>query len=268
MNEYNPSGNLIDFSKTQILVIDYQWLGVGRIRIGFFTEKGVLQYCHNFNHSNLDEEVYHNQPSLPCRWEIKNIGTTSSSSSMKLLCSAVYCEGSVHETGYTRAVSTGNTNITLTIANSVNGYGILAVRLKNSLADKENRGSAKLKNYSIISNQDANYKIVILPDTNKLVNPNVTWTSIPGYSYCEYITNFSLSSDWFANNYFIIINDDYVVGGQGNKPGTPEEFDVINQTSSIYQNYNSNNSQILAMVGYRLTSDATIKGSFTWLEVK
>ena len=33
-----PSGLAIDFTKAQILTIDYEWLGVGRVRFGFYLE--------------------------------------------------------------------------------------------------------------------------------------------------------------------------------------------------------------------------------------
>jgi hypothetical protein len=40
-----PSKVNIDFTKSQIFVTDYQWLGVGRVRFGFYAY-GKIHYCH------------------------------------------------------------------------------------------------------------------------------------------------------------------------------------------------------------------------------
>mgnify|MGYP001427467936 CR=1 FL=1 len=44
------SGITLDFTKTQILVIDLQWLGVGRVRVGFDID-GVVVIAHQFIHA-------------------------------------------------------------------------------------------------------------------------------------------------------------------------------------------------------------------------
>ena len=41
----------LDFSKTQIGIIDFEWLGVGRVRIGMVID-GAVFYCHEFLHAN------------------------------------------------------------------------------------------------------------------------------------------------------------------------------------------------------------------------
>lgn len=109
MNEFNPSGITADFTKCQIFICDYQWLGVGRVRVGFVID-GMVHYVHQFKHANQTTEPYMFQPSLPIRWEVKNIGTASSNTSMHFICGAVYCEGSDIEVGFTRSVSTDFTN--------------------------------------------------------------------------------------------------------------------------------------------------------------
>lgn len=263
----NKSGILVDFSKSQILVIDYQWLGVGRVRIGFVIGGNII-YCHEFKHANSVTEVYTNQPSLPCRWEIHNVGVTASSSQLMMICAAVYCEGSDAETGFSRAISTDGTAITLTTANSANGYGVLAFRLKNTLVGKPNHALARLKAWSILSNNDCQYKVVILPGKAALSNPNITWTSVPGYGWCEYIKDFSLNSNWNANGDFSVIIDDFSSGANGNGSGQNAVGVLDNRSNCIYQNYDATDSQILAIIGYKLSQDATIRASMSWTEVK
>lgn len=263
----NPSHVDLDFTKGQILTIDYQWLGIGRARIGFVIN-GVVYHAHHFNHANVVTEVYTNQPSLPCRWEIYNNGTTESNSTLMIICAGVYCEGSDNETGFQRSVSTGTSTVSLTTANSSNGRGILAIRLKNIVVDnKPNHSLARLKSFSIASNQDIRFKIVILKGAASIFDSPV-WTALPGYSWCEYLTNFALATDWNTNNDFAVIEDDFVSGAQNNKQGSVSLVNEDNRTSAIYQNYNATDSQILAVIGYRLSSDAEVRASLKWLEVK
>lgn len=265
--EKNPSHYTVDFTKGQILTIDYQWLGLGRVRIGFVIN-GLVYYVHHFYHSNIVTEVYTNQPSLPCRWEIYNADTTASNSTLMIICAGVYCEGSDIETGFHRSVSSGNSVVPVTTANSSNGRGILAIRLKNTLVDnKPNHSLARLKSFSIAANQDIRYKIVILKGISCIADSPV-WQTMPGYSWCEYLSNFALESNWNANNDFCVIEDDFVSGAQNNKQGITSVINEDNRTSAIYQNYNASDSQILAVIGYRLTSDAEVRASLKWLEVK
>ena len=266
-NNMNKSGILVDFTKSQILVIDYQWLGVGRVRIGFVIGGNII-YCHEFKHANLITEVYTNQPSLPCRWEIENISATSTPSTLMMICCAVYCEGSDSETGFSRSVSTGTTPVSLNTANSSNGYGILAIRLKNTLVGKPNHALARLKTWSILSNTDMQYKIVILSGKSVLANPNATWTSVPGYGWCEYIKDFALSATWNSTDNYSVIIDDFASGASGNSSGQNSVGTLDNRSNAIYQNYDSSDSQILAIIGYRVSQDASVKCAMSWTEVK
>jgi len=51
MDGTGKSGITLDLTGCQILVIDFEWLGVGRVRVGFVID-GLIYYVHNFNHAN------------------------------------------------------------------------------------------------------------------------------------------------------------------------------------------------------------------------
>ncbi len=88
----NPSGLLIDWTKQQILVIDFQYLGAGRSR--FCVDIGGQLYpMHEFNFANLTSEMFNAQPSKPVRYEITNTGITASPSQLNWHCSSVIVEG-------------------------------------------------------------------------------------------------------------------------------------------------------------------------------
>jgi hypothetical protein len=87
-----PSGVVLDASKGIILCIDFQWLGVGRIRIGFNIGGGII-WCHEFNHANeTGTQPYWQTATLPVRWEITNTAA-SAGATLQAICVDVESEG-------------------------------------------------------------------------------------------------------------------------------------------------------------------------------
>ena len=120
-----PSGVTLDFTKTQILFIDFEWLGVGRVRMGFVVD-GKIYYAHYFNNANNLSVVYMSTPNLPIRWEISNDGT-GVASNLDTICATVISEGGAQKTGKIRhAGSTAACN-----ANTAGTYyAVMGIRLK------------------------------------------------------------------------------------------------------------------------------------------
>jgi hypothetical protein len=87
-----PSGYTLDSTKAQILFSEYEWLGVGSVRVGFAID-GKFITAHQFNHANLIDSVYMTSATLPVRYEILNTGNTSSPSEMKQICVSVQSNG-------------------------------------------------------------------------------------------------------------------------------------------------------------------------------
>lgn len=86
----------LDFTKTQILVIDFQWLGVGRVRVGFDVD-GLVYYCHEFKHANYQEVAYMQTANLPIRAGMTCTGTVSAT--MRFICASVSSEGGETDVG-------------------------------------------------------------------------------------------------------------------------------------------------------------------------
>lgn len=126
MQGNGPSGVNLDFTKTQILVIDFEWLGVGRVRIGFNVD-GKTFYCHEFLNANNKDSVYMSTPNLPIRYQIENDGN-GVASSIECICCSVISEGGRENVATNGYVSTGGISITAT-NNFTNA--ILGIRLKD-----------------------------------------------------------------------------------------------------------------------------------------
>lgn len=265
MNEYNKSGITADFTKCQIFICDYQWLGVGRVRVGFVIDGQVI-YVHQFLHANTTTEPYIMQPSLPVRWEITNTGTSASSTTMQFICAGVYVEGAEREIGFSRSVSTDG-NVT-TINNATDGQCVLAIKLKDTIGAKKNKTFARLKQWDIFASNDVNYKVIIAPNASSIFSNTPAWADIPGYGFTQYVKNPTLKAGWAANVKINVIADGFAAGTTGVGSGSSQITDSFSIADSIYQNYHSNNSQILAVIGYKLANNSDVKASLRWIEIR
>ena len=86
------SGYTLDLTKSQIMFVDIEWLGVGSVRCGFIID-GKFIIAHTFHNANTYNTVYMTTATLPVRYEITNTSATASASSLKQICSSVLSEG-------------------------------------------------------------------------------------------------------------------------------------------------------------------------------
>jgi len=93
------SGLTLDTTKSQILWMDFEWLGVGSVRCGFIIN-GQYIVCHTFNNANDLDKVYMTTAILPVRYEIEATGALTGSATLKQICSTVVTEG-----GYQQVVA-------------------------------------------------------------------------------------------------------------------------------------------------------------------
>ena len=70
-----PTGYNIDLTKIQMAYIDYSWYGAGKIRYGFKTKSGEVQYVHEYIHNNFKLESYFRSGNLPTRYEVATFDT-------------------------------------------------------------------------------------------------------------------------------------------------------------------------------------------------
>jgi len=118
------SGLSIDLSSAQLLVIDYEWLGVGRVRCGF-NIAGKTIYAHEFTHTNGLSAPYMTSGNQPIRYEIRQTGVGSGF--LDHICSSVMSEGGEAYIGTSlTAELTGTAGVDLITASY---RPLLAVRL-------------------------------------------------------------------------------------------------------------------------------------------
>lgn len=187
-----PSGVVLDLSKDNLLVIDFQWLSVGRVRIGFDIN-GRIYYVHAFNNANVLPVPYMKTANLPVRYEMTNTGTAASASTLFAICATVSAEGGHEELGYVRSVNTGITAEAVTAAEVV-----LAIRPKLTFNSISNRGHIQPVGIDLLSNADLRWEIFYDPT---LTSPS--WVSAGANSIVEYDVSASAFSggDLVASGY-------------------------------------------------------------------
>lgn len=128
MDGTGPSGLTLDITKTNVFVIDFEWLGVGRVRYGI-TIDGVYYYIHALSTANNLTSAFMSTPNLPLRYEISNDGT-GAASSLEHTCSSVASEGEVDNLGIVESITTDGAHVTTNTENT--WYAIMGIRLKST----------------------------------------------------------------------------------------------------------------------------------------
>lgn len=264
-----PSGFDLDITMTQLVFIDFQWLGVGRVRCGF-VHNGAMIVAHEYFHSNNIPTVYISSPNLPVRCEIRNTGATTGGS-FQQICSSVQSEGGYQEAGIDWEVA--NTTLRATSTPGGTPLPVLALRLRNSFGSTENRINAVLTNVGLyVETKAIRYEIIKLPNAASLSTTAVgglVWTDVDADSGCQYCVN--------ATGY-TAANADALFGGfssAGTSQNSRSEVGTGGLTASkknfIVQNFDSTNSEVYAVIVRTIATgnqdQASVVCSLQWREI-
>jgi hypothetical protein len=247
-----PSGITLDLSKSQILYMDIEWLGLGTARMGFIID-GVFVPAHNFNHANLTTTTYITTASLPLRYEMKNTAATSGASTLKQVCSTVISEGGFALTGLQQAIGTPITTPT-SLATAGTYYPVVSLRLKTTRLD----AIVILTAASILGlTNNVNYEWRVVANG---ATTGGTWTSAGASSGVEYnITGTSFTGGR-------ILASGYT---QGSNQGATT-IDILKQalfSNQLERNGITGTPFELTLVAGASSNSATIHASFDWEEV-
>jgi hypothetical protein len=248
----------LDISKTQLFWIDFQWLGVGKVRCGF-VHNGEYVLAHEYLNSNELANVYMSNPNLPIRCEMLNVGTTSGAY-FDQICSTVISEGGYVESGIDWAVS--NTPRLLTAGQTL---PIMAIRLKNTFRTYKNRVIVRMGNLNMFSDgENIKWRLLKLPDSSQITS-NV-WTTVDADSAVEYNTDATAFTDGDE------LDNGWVgASTQGSqKAGGSPASNVPSSAKKNYivQNYDSTDSEIYVVVATNLGSQSTNVGvGMQWREI-
>lgn len=246
MDGTGASGRVIDVTKTQILAMDFEWLGVGDVRCGFFND-GKFIICHTFHNDNVQTEVYMTTAILPVRYEITNTAGTASSSSMKQICSTVYSSG-----GYEQKVALKWARRTTTLTGVTTTFvPIVSIRLKST-----NLGAVVLPSifHAIPIGSILDYEIALVK------NPTLT-----GASFTSNSTNVEIDTTATAMTGGTIVDLTYVSGSnQGSGTATGDvEYNFDEQLGSSLAGV----SDIYTLAARTISGSDDIIGSLSYYDL-
>jgi len=191
-----PSGVTLDFTKTQILVIQAQWLGVGRVVVGFNVD-GVIYPAHAFNNANRLAVPYTQSFNLPVRLESQNVAgdivsrigyfdsangvfletsAPASGGTISFICCTVQSEGGVAIRGFGKSAGNGVTQIGVTTRRP-----ICSIRNAAVLNGVTNRAHIELSDLTFLCNSNASYWELVYGGTLT----GGTWAAVGSSSSAE-----------------------------------------------------------------------------------
>jgi hypothetical protein len=244
--------------------MDFQWLGVGRIRVGFVHD-GMYIVAHEYNCSNVLSEVYLSNPNLPVRCEIFNTGTTTGGS-LDQICATVISEGGYSQNGIDWAIAP---LARTTATPAATPLALVAIRLKNTFNGYPNRMTARLNNVSFYAETNSvYYQIVKLPSAASLTG-TVTWVSVDSDSGVEY----SVTQTGYTEADGDMLSAGFIPAGASQNSLSPVSSGEITtaKKNAISQNFDSNNSEVYVISVKTISTSgaavATVGAALQWREI-
>ena len=180
------SGKTLEVTKCFILIIDLQFLGMGRVRIGFDID-GVVYYVHQFLNTNVLTLPYMQSATLPVSI-VLTATTTAAPKTCYFKCAAIQSEGGfLNVQGYQSVTP----EATVTAGSGADTH-ILSIRPKTTFNGIVNRELFELDNINIIvtGSNPVQWKLVL----GATFSGAPTWADVnTSYSAFEYATGGTLS---------------------------------------------------------------------------
>lgn len=262
MDGTGPSGLNLNFTNTQLFVIDMEWLGVGRVRFGFYAY-GRIQYCHQVINFNNLFQPYTASINLPICYSIhSNTNPVAAAYNFTQICSTVISEGGYTPLGRPFSVSTGLSAISI---GGGNEEPLLFLRGNTSNTNYYHQNIIPT-NLSMICSSTNNlvlYKLVLFLAGTYTGTPP-TWTNVnSSYSVAQY----SLNPSGYNSTNGIVLDEGYFYGRGTNTFSTLGEVfatQLLQITSDIV-----GNSDILALTATFVSSSGStdVFGTLQWQEL-
>ena len=248
-----PSAYTLDMTKSQLSWFDFEWLGVGTVRAGFLID-GELVHCHSFHHANAITSTYMSTATLPCRYEIENLDTTSTDSTLKQICSTVLSEGGYDLRGAGRSASQA-INVPYDLTNSVTLYPTAAIRLKSSAQD----AVVVLNGISVLGiTNNANYRWELVNGATTVSGG--TWVSAGDNSPVEV----NITATGISGGQSLVHG--FVAGS--NQGSTTTDLSTVDLFKyQLQRNSFTSTSNVLALVVSTQSAGADVLTALNWEEI-
>jgi hypothetical protein len=125
------SGYTLDPTKATILFMDFEWLGMGSVRVGFVID-GKFIVAHTFYNANSLSTVYMQTANLPIRYEIETAATLAAGTyTLQQVCSTCMSEGGYAPSGLQHLVHCGSIASGVNLITADTFYNLATIRIKS-----------------------------------------------------------------------------------------------------------------------------------------
>lgn len=163
--EFDP--NDFNWQNANLISVDYQWLGVGRMRFGMVLS-GQTIYFAEHTAANNEPNVFMSSPNQPMRYEIRQVGVGSGYFDM--ICSQTSSEGALN--GLYSTVAIEHSTVT-TLTTSGTKYPFIGYRLKNGYLGV----TSQYNSLSVLNTSNDDYLATV--EYNPTLSTTPTWVDIP-----------------------------------------------------------------------------------------
>lgn len=247
-----PSAKTVDFSKSIILAIDFEWLSVGIIRYCMVLD-GEIVPALQINNAGYLDGAYMSTPNLPIRYWIDNDGT-GVASSMSHICATVISEGGANPKGipqYESNAASDTAAVEVSANTADTWYAVVGLQLK-AAAILSGSGSLEINGGSIIAETADDFEFALFH------SPTVTGT----FAYADK-TNSSMQ---VARGSTATITDGHkIIGGFSRAEGGGGSIQLH---SSLSLGAAIDGTADTVVFGVRpLSANANIQGGMNWTEL-
>ncbi|KKN70067.1 hypothetical protein LCGC14_0435140 [marine sediment metagenome] len=248
------SGVTLDETKDNIYVIDFQWLGAGRIRFGF-DFGGQITYVHQIKFANTEAVPFSVAGNLPFRAEIFNTATAAGTTTFDFTCVAITSEGGFNPLGIPGSVSNGVTERTV----STTPLPILSIKMADTFNSITNRSLIEPLSYEIYSlDENIFYQIIL--------NGSLTNASFNAVDATNSAVVFDVAATAISGGF--VIDSGFLTGARDKKEAGIDRRGLLAKLF-MAQNIAGNSGDILSIVMTRMAAaDASCSAAFTWEEFR
>jgi hypothetical protein len=248
------SGITLDETKDNIYIIDYQWLGAGRIRFGFNFD-GKIAYVHQITFANTETVPFTTTGNLPFRAEIFNTGTAAEATTFDFTCVGVVSEGGFNPLGIPGAISNGITERTV----STIPLPVLSIKMADDFNGITNRTLVEPLSYEVYSlDENIAYQVIL--------NGGLTGASFNAVDATNSAIEFDVGATSISGGF--VIDDGYLTGKRDKKEAGIDRRGLMAKLT-LSQNIAGDSGDILSIVMTRMAAaDASCTAAFTWEEFR
>lgn len=272
--DWDHSNNDVDWTKAQILEMDFQSLKVGVNRF-FLNRKGKLTHLHTIHNDNIHSAGYWQLPTLPITWSVRNVGSETwveqmygdeengiglrmrlpinASATCRAICGTVKSEGGRHLTdlpGYKRSADLGETKEV--IGNTL--IPILSIKPKALFKGFNNRNLIIPEDITITT--DNPIRFVVLHNT---ILTGAVWNDVDSNSSC---VEYDRSATSLSNGH--VVFSDYISGVKNIATFSQALLD-----KTLLWNRRGTETGILTLAAIRTTTtNADVLAAIRWKEIR